>query len=72
MRTLSALIVAKPAGAYAEPEKFKLDQFVTQGGSALFFVDAMRVNLDSANRGGMLSFPSPWASTTYCSSTACA
>ncbi|UPL50460.1 gliding motility-associated ABC transporter substrate-binding protein GldG [Hymenobacter sublimis] len=59
LRTLSALIVAKPAGAYAEPEKFKLDQFVTQGGSALFFVDAMRVNLDSANRGGMLSFPQP-------------
>ncbi|UYZ64575.1 gliding motility-associated ABC transporter substrate-binding protein GldG [Hymenobacter weizhouensis] len=57
LKTLSALIVAKPATAYSEPEKFKLDQFITQGGNALFFVDAMRVNLDSANRGGMLSFP---------------
>ncbi|GAB3291212.1 motility-associated ABC transporter substrate-binding family protein [Hymenobacter tenuis] len=57
LRTLSAIIVAKPATAYTEPEKFKLDQFITQGGNALFFVDAMRVNLDSANRGGMLSFP---------------
>ncbi|RPD48426.1 gliding motility-associated ABC transporter substrate-binding protein GldG [Hymenobacter sediminis] len=57
LKTLSAIIVAKPATAYSEPEKFKLDQFITQGGNALFFVDAMRVNLDSANRGGMLSFP---------------
>lgn len=57
LRTLSAVVVAKPATAYTEPEKFKLDQFITQGGHALFFVDAMRVNLDSANRGGMLSFP---------------
>ncbi|QJX48177.1 gliding motility-associated ABC transporter substrate-binding protein GldG [Hymenobacter taeanensis] len=57
LKTLSAVIVAKPATAYSEPEKFKLDQFITQGGNALFFVDAMRVNLDSANRGGMLSFP---------------
>ena len=57
LKSLSAIIVAKPATAYSEPEKFKLDKFITQGGSALFFVDAMRVNLDSANRGGMLSFP---------------
>ena len=57
LRTLSALIIAKPTTVYTEPEKFKLDQFVTRGGNALFFLDAMRVNLDSANRGGMLSFP---------------
>ncbi|MCB2379149.1 gliding motility-associated ABC transporter substrate-binding protein GldG [Hymenobacter sp. BT635] len=57
LRTLSAIVVAKPSTPYTEPEKFKLDQFITQGGNALFFVDAMRVNLDSANRGGMLSFP---------------
>ena len=55
--TLSALVVAKPSQPYTEAEKFKLDQFVTHGGNALFFVDAMRVNLDSASRGGMLAFP---------------
>ncbi|MGY2132799.1 gliding motility-associated ABC transporter substrate-binding protein GldG [Hymenobacter sp. HD11105] len=57
LRTLDAVIVAKPQQAYTEIEKFKLDQFITRGGKALFFVDAMRVNLDSAARGGMLSFP---------------
>jgi len=59
LRALNAVIVAKPATAYSEAEKFKLDQFITQGGNALFFVDAMRVNLDSAARSGMLSFPQP-------------
>ncbi|WP_400191329.1 gliding motility-associated ABC transporter substrate-binding protein GldG [Hymenobacter sp. B81] len=57
MKSLAAVMVAKPERAFTEPEKFKLDEFITQGGRALFFVDAMRVNLDSANRGGMLSFP---------------
>ncbi|WP_223284591.1 gliding motility-associated ABC transporter substrate-binding protein GldG [Hymenobacter qilianensis] len=57
LRTLDAVIVAKPEQAYTEIEKFKLDQFITQGGKALFFMDAMRVNLDSAARGGMLAFP---------------
>ncbi|UYZ60629.1 gliding motility-associated ABC transporter substrate-binding protein GldG [Hymenobacter latericus] len=57
MKSLAAVIVAKPERPYTEPEKYKLDKFITEGGRALFFVDAMRVNLDSANRGGMLSFP---------------
>ncbi|GAB3824373.1 gliding motility-associated ABC transporter substrate-binding protein GldG [Hymenobacter jeollabukensis] len=57
MKALSAVIVAKPERPYSDPEKYQLDKFITEGGRALFFVDAMRVNLDSANRGGMLSFP---------------
>ena len=57
LRALDALIVAKPTQPYTEPEKFKLDQFVTSGGNALFFMDEMRVSLDSAARTGMLSFP---------------
>ncbi|MCC3159356.1 gliding motility-associated ABC transporter substrate-binding protein GldG [Hymenobacter sp. 15J16-1T3B] len=57
MKALSAVIVAKPERPYTDPEKYQLDKFITEGGRALFFVDAMRVNLDSANRGGMLSFP---------------
>ncbi|MCR5889598.1 gliding motility-associated ABC transporter substrate-binding protein GldG [Hymenobacter sp. J193] len=57
LKPLAAVIVAKPQRPYTEEEKFKLDEYITQGGRAMFFVDQMRVNLDSANRGGMLSFP---------------
>ncbi|MCC2545266.1 gliding motility-associated ABC transporter substrate-binding protein GldG [Hymenobacter sp. BT175] len=55
---LSAIIIAKPTEAYSEPEKFELDQYVTRGGKALFFVDPMRVSLDSTARAGAsLAFP---------------
>ena len=49
---LSAVVVAKPTRPYSEEDKFKLDQFLTHGGRALFFVDALRVDLDSVSRNG--------------------
>jgi gliding-associated putative ABC transporter substrate-binding component GldG len=52
LRALDALVVAQPKMPYSEVEKFKLDQFITQGGRAMFFVDALRVDLDSVSRNG--------------------
>jgi gliding-associated putative ABC transporter substrate-binding component GldG len=52
LRALDAVVVAQPKTPYTEDEKFKLDQFITQGGRALFFVDALRVDLDSVSRNG--------------------
>ena len=49
---LDAVVVAKPTGSYLEVEKFRLDQFITHGGRAMFFVDALRVDLDSVSRNG--------------------
>jgi len=53
LRALDALVVAQPKRPYSEDEKFKLDQFITQGGRAMFFVDALRVDLDSVSRNGV-------------------
>jgi gliding-associated putative ABC transporter substrate-binding component GldG len=49
---LDAVVVAKPTKPYSEVEKFRLDQFITHGGRAMFFVDALRVDLDSVARNG--------------------
>jgi len=49
---LDAVVVAKPTGPYSELEKYRLDQYITHGGRALFFVDALRVDLDSVSRNG--------------------
>ncbi|MGI4872603.1 MAG: gliding motility-associated ABC transporter substrate-binding protein GldG [Janthinobacterium lividum] len=49
---VDAVVVAKPTRPYSEQEKFRLDQFITHGGRALFFVDALRVDLDSVSRNG--------------------
>jgi gliding-associated putative ABC transporter substrate-binding component GldG len=50
---LDAVVVAKPTQPYSEEEKFRLDQFITHGGRAMFFVDALRVDLDSVSRNGV-------------------
>jgi len=52
LKALDAVVVAQPKTPYTEDEKFKLDQFITQGGRAMFFVDALRVDLDSVSRNG--------------------
>ena len=53
-----ALIIAKPTEAFSEKEKYKLDQFIMKGGKALFFLDAMHVDMDSAvNGGGTIAIP---------------
>ena len=53
LRSLDAIVVAQPKTPYSEDDKFKLDQFITQGGRALFFIDALRVDLDSVSRNGV-------------------
>ena len=53
LRALDAIVLAQPKSPYSEEDKFKLDQFITQGGRALFFIDALRVDLDSVSRNGV-------------------
>lgn len=50
---LDAICVLKPDQAFTEEDKYKIDQFVMNGGKAVFFVDAVKV--DSAAREGNLS-----------------
>ena len=52
---LDAVLVPKPDSAFSEEEIFKLDQFVVNGGRALFFVDGQRV--DSVNNEGTYAQP---------------
>ena len=49
---LDAVVIAKPTGPYSEVEKYRLDQFITHGGRAMFLVDALRTDLDSVSRNG--------------------
>ncbi|MBE7174857.1 MAG: gliding motility-associated ABC transporter substrate-binding protein GldG [Mucilaginibacter polytrichastri] len=59
-RTLSSLkllIVAKPQSAFSEAEKFKLDQYIMQGGKVIWSVDQVSADLDSLRgRGDQLAF----------------
>jgi len=52
-----AAIVARPTQRYTEANKYKLDQFIMQGGRVLFSLDGMQLNLDSLARGGSMALP---------------
>jgi ABC-2 type transport system permease protein len=44
---VEALIVAKPRYPFSERDKFKIDQYVMNGGKVLWLIDRLRVDLDS-------------------------
>ncbi len=52
---VDALLIAKPDKPFSEDDVFKLDQFVVNGGRALFFVDGVKV--DSVGSEGTFAQP---------------
>ncbi len=44
---VDVLVVAKPTEAFAELEKFKIDQFIMNGGKVMWLVENLAVDLDS-------------------------
>jgi ABC-2 type transport system permease protein len=46
------LIVAKPRAAFSERDKFKLDQYVMNGGKVIWLIDRLGVTLDSMRMNG--------------------
>jgi ABC-2 type transport system permease protein len=46
-RLYEAAIICGPQQAFDEKDKFKIDQYVMQGGRLLCFIDALRIEMDS-------------------------
>ena len=44
---IDILVLAKPTEAFTEKDKFKIDQFVMQGGKVLWAIDGMNADMDS-------------------------
>jgi len=57
LNRFDAIIIGKPIYGFTEQEKYKIDQFIVQGGKALFFLDALHVNMDSASGEGTIALP---------------
>lgn len=55
----SALVIAKPTRPFSEKDKFKLDQYVMNGGKVLWLLDQVRVDLDSL-RGRSSYYPNEY------------
>lgn len=54
--TFEAILMAKPTEKFSFKDKYKLDQYLMKGGTGLFMIDKVAVNMDSANIG-TYSFP---------------
>jgi len=44
---IELLIIARPRAPFSERNKFKLDQYIMNGGKVMFFIDRMAVSVDS-------------------------
>lgn len=49
---ISVVIIADPQISFSEQDKFKLDQYVMNGGKVIWLVDALNVHLDSLQTTG--------------------
>ena len=52
-----ALIVGQPQEAFSKQDQYKLDQYVMRGGKVLFFLDPLRIDMDSIGENGSFAFP---------------
>ncbi|MBA2422547.1 MAG: gliding motility-associated ABC transporter substrate-binding protein GldG [Chitinophagales bacterium] len=46
-KEIKAVVIAKPTKSFSEENKFKLDQYIMNGGKALWLVEALNAELDS-------------------------
>jgi gliding-associated putative ABC transporter substrate-binding component GldG len=49
-RLYQAAIVCGPQETFSEQDKFKIDQYVMQGGKMLWLIDALRIEMDSLQK----------------------
>ncbi|MBX2967061.1 MAG: gliding motility-associated ABC transporter substrate-binding protein GldG [Cyclobacteriaceae bacterium] len=52
-----ALIIAKPTRSFSEANKYRLDQYIMNGGRMLFLLDRLDATMDSASREDYFAFP---------------
>lgn len=52
-----ALVIAKPTMPFSPPDKYRLDQYIMQGGKVLFLLDRLDASMDSASQANYFAFP---------------
>ena len=52
----AAIVLVKPVDKFSDDDKFKLDQYVMNGGRLLFFVDQLYAERDSLQNGELIAY----------------
>jgi len=51
-----AVVIVKPVEKFTDEDKFKLDQYVMNGGRLLFFIDVLYAERDSLQNGDLIAY----------------
>ncbi len=58
LNIFDALLIAKPQSAFSDLDRYLIDQFIMNGGTTLWFIDAVQAEMDSlSNRSEFLAYP---------------
>ena len=57
LNNFDAMILAKPTKAFSEQAKYKMDQFIMNGGKSIFLLDAVNIVMDSIGGKGTVAYP---------------
>ena len=52
----AAIVIVKPVEKFSDEDKFKLDQYVMNGGRLLFFMDVLYAERDSLQNGELIAY----------------
>lgn len=52
-----ALVIAKPTKPFSADDKYRLDQYIMNGGKVLFMIDRLDASMDSATQVNYFAFP---------------
>ena len=55
-REFNTLVIVKPVEKFNDEEKFKLDQYVMNGGNILFLIDVLYAERDSLQNGDLIAY----------------
>ena len=59
LRNQDAVLVISPSSAYSDDEKFMLDQYIMQGGRAVFLIEKHKIYTDSITINGAYTLNNP-------------
>lgn len=57
IKNLDLLVMVKPSTPYSEEDKFKIDQFLMNGGNLAFFIDPIDLRPDTTNQERIIGVP---------------
>ena len=57
LKSCEVLVIAKPTRRFTPIEKYRLDQYIMNGGKVLFLIDRLDASMDSTTQANYFAFP---------------